>query len=31
MVEFMVLDYCQTHGMALAPPIKPVKDSQGEH
>lgn len=29
MVEFMVLDYCRTHGIALTPPTKPVKDSQG--
>lgn len=25
MVEFMVLDYCRTHGIVLAPPRKPVK------
>lgn len=25
MVEFMVLDYCRTRGIVLAPPTKPAK------
>ena len=25
MVEFMVLDYCRTHGIVLTPPAKPTK------
>lgn len=28
MVEFMVLDYCRTRGIALAPPTKPAKSRQ---